>query len=67
MATPRFAGPPGTTKAPPFGKLSKQAKKSGPQPPIPGKKAKGPSVGKGGNPFTKKGSPSAGMKGMGGR
>jgi hypothetical protein len=64
MPTPRFAGPPGTTKAPPFGKPSKQAKKSGPQPPIPGKKAKSPSVGKG-RPFSKPGSPNPGMKGMG--
>lgn len=59
MATPRFAGPPGAPKAKPFGKLSAQAKKSGPQPPIPSKKASKPSVGKG-KPFTSPKAPKAG-------
>lgn len=60
MATPRYAGPPGAPKAKPFGKLSAQAKKSGPQPPIPATRTKKPSVGKG-RPFTKPGAPKAGL------
>jgi hypothetical protein len=65
VATPRMAakGPP---KGPPFGKLSAHAKKSGPQPPIPATKVAKPSVGKG-KPFTKPGTPTPAMKGMGGR
>jgi len=71
MPTPRSSGPPGQTKAPPFGKSKSNVPKAGPQPPIPAKKPKSPSVGKpfggkGAPPFTKKGAPSPGMKGLGG-
>ena len=59
MPTPRFTGPPGTQKAKPFGKLSGQAKKSGPQPDIPSKKPKGPTGSPKGR-FVKPGAPQAG-------
>ena len=59
MATPRYAGPPGAPKAPPFKKLSQPTtKKSGPQPPIKGSK---PASSK---PFAKKGK--SGQAGFGG-
>lgn len=61
MPTPRYSGPPAKdTKAKPFGKLSAQAKKSGPQPTIPAKKPKGPTGGPKGR-FTKPGAPKAGL------
>jgi hypothetical protein len=63
MATPRFSGPPGAPKQAKFGKLSGQAKKSGPQPPIPTKK---PAT-KSRPSAVKPGAPSPGMKGFGGK
>ena len=60
MATPRKSAKAGIPKQPPFGGLSAQAKKSGPQPPIPGKKPAKPSVGKG-RPFSKPGAPKPGL------
>jgi hypothetical protein len=64
VATPRMAAKAGIPKQPPFGKLSAQAKKSGPQPPIPASKPGKPSVGRPTSgrrpPFTKPGSPKAG-------
>jgi hypothetical protein len=63
MATPRFTGPPGAPKQPKFKPLhTEQAKKSGPQPPIPTKKpatSKTPTA-------VKPGAPAAGMTGFGG-
>ena len=59
MATPRMAAKAGIPKQPPFGKLSAQAKKSGPQPPIPAKKPRGSTGGPKGR-FTKPGAPQAG-------
>ena len=59
MATPRMAAKAGIPKQPPFKGLRQETtKKSGPQPPIPGKK---PASSK---PFAKKGK--GGMSGIGG-